>query len=861
MGIAGKAGAIGWLVAALIAVVVAAVNMVVWSLANRPVSPPDWDGRVGGLAASFYRRDQSPITFQFPSSEEIRRDMQQLAVYTPRVRLYAASDSDHVFAAAREARLDVTAGAWIDWRSDNSEREMIALVKAVRENDNIHRAIVGNEVLLRDDMTPRQLMTYLDRARSALKVPVSTAEPWHIWLKYPQLAQHVDFITVHLLPYWEGVSRRGAIAQAMRRYHEVQAKFPGKTIVIGEIGWPSNGDRFRNAIASRSNEGLFIREFLREAKRQKLDYFLMEAFDQPWKEANEGRVGAYWGIFDAARDAKFPLAGPVDLDPDWRDKAVIAALVALLPMLWFALRFRHLRLPGRLFFCALIQANVAVLTWSVSLPLDFYLDPFDWAMLGLLLPAQVAIVAIMLINGFEFTEALWQRGGWRRHFAPLDHMPTPAPKVSIHVPCHNEPPEMVMQTLEGLLALDYPDFEVLVIDNNTRDEAVWKPVQAYCDSLGPRFRFFHLAPWPGFKAGALNYALEQTDPAAQVIAVIDSDYVVRPDWLRALVGYFEQPKVGVVQAPQAHREWQDNAFRRMCNWEYDGFFRIGMHHRNERDAIIQHGTMTMIRRDLMDRLRWAQWCICEDAELGLRVMQAGYQTIYVDEIFGRGVTPADFAAYKTQRFRWAFGAMQILRRHWRDLLFGNQLSRGQRYHFLTGWFSWFADALHLAFTLMSLVWTVGMLLAPGWFALPHQLFLIPVLGFFVAKALFGVVLYRACVPSSWGDTLRASLASMALSHAIARGIFRGLLAREHPFTRTAKRRRLHRQPSALAAVREETLMLAALLAGIFGVAATPGNEVLEAQLWSVILVAQSIPYASAVLAAWVAARANRRDDA
>src|SRR3546814_8568117 len=180
--------------------------------------------------------------------------MQQLAEYTTQVRLYAASESDHVFASAREAKLDVTAGSWIEWRNDNSERDRCALVKAGRENDNIHRAIIGNEVLLRDDMTPRQLMVYLDRARSTLKVPVSTAEPWHIWLKYPALAQHVDFITVHLLPYWEGVSRRGAIAQAMRRYHEVQARFPDKAIVIGEIGWPSNGDRFRKAIASRRSE-------------------------------------------------------------------------------------------------------------------------------------------------------------------------------------------------------------------------------------------------------------------------------------------------------------------------------------------------------------------------------------------------------------------------------------------------------------------------------------------------------------------------------------------------------------------------------------------------------------------------------
>src|SRR3546814_967285 len=90
-------------------------------------------------------------------------------------------------------------------------------------------------------------------------------------------------------------------------------------------------------------------------------------------------------------------------------------------------------------------------------------------MLGLLLPAQVAIVAIMLINGFEFTEALWQRGGWRRHFAPLERTPSPPPKVSIHVPCHNEPPEMVMQTLDSLHALDYPDFDVLVIDNRSEE--------------------------------------------------------------------------------------------------------------------------------------------------------------------------------------------------------------------------------------------------------------------------------------------------------------------------------------------------------------------------------------------------------
>ncbi len=838
--------------AVAIALVVAAAHFALWAWVHRPTTPPDWDGRVGGFAFSAFQRDQSPFEYRFPSAVEIESDVALLSGYSKRLRSYASAESDVIPEAAARHGMELMAGAWLDVRKDNNERELSALIEAARRYPNIPRVVVGNEVILRGDLSVRQLIGYLDRARAALDKPVSTAEPWHVWLKYPELAEHVDFITVHLLPYWEGVSRRRAVEHVLLRYRELVERFPDTPIVIGEVGWPSNGDRFRNAVASTANEARFLREFFREAERLGLDYYVMEAFDQPWKEAGEGRVGAYWGMLDAARELKFPLEGPVDEDPIWEYKALAATALALLPMAWFALRFSRLRLWGRLFFCALIQAGLALVVWSFTLPMEFYLEPFDWAMLLVLVPAQLAILAILLGNGFEFVEALAQPR-WRRGFAALSGLPATPSKVSIHLACHNEPPEMVIQTLDSLAALDYPDFEVLVVDNNTRNPEVWQPVQAYCEALGPRFRFFHLEPWPGYKAGALNFALRETAPDAAVVAVVDSDYVVRPDWLRALVGHFDDPAVGVVQAPQAHREWAISAFRRMTNWEYEGFFRIGMHHRNERDAIIQHGTMTMVRRSLLDRLGWAEWCICEDAELGLRVMQAGFTTVYVDEPFGRGLTPSDFAAYKSQRFRWAFGAMQILRRHWRALVGESPLTPGQRYHFLTGWFSWFADALHLAFTLLAIAWTAGMLLAPGWFALPHALFMVPVLAFFVVKVFFGIVLYRARVPCSWRDTLGAALASMALSHAIARGILRGLVTAEHPFARTAKRRRMTHKPSMFEAVRTELVLALMLLAGVVGVAAVPGAEEIEGQLWSAILLAQSLPYLAALLSAWLSA--------
>ncbi|HET6912801.1 MAG TPA: glycosyltransferase [Rhodanobacteraceae bacterium] len=841
----------------VLALIVAALNFVLWGVADRPTHVETWQGQVGGFAYSAYQRYQSPFNDTHPSDAELDADLTLLSKYTHRIRTYSSLESPSIPRLAMKHNLEILAGAWLDRRDDNNELELDALIAQARRWPDIKRVMVGNEVLLRNDMSAHELMAYLDRARAAIRQPVSTAEPWHIWMKYPELARHVDFITVHLLPYWEGVPVRNgqAIGEALTRYHQLQQLFPGKHIVIGEIGWPSNGDRFEYAKPSIANEAIFLREWLNVARARGIDYYLMEAIDQPWKEALGGRrVEAYWGMFDSYRHLKFPMTGPVLEDVNWPWKAAASAILAFLPMLWFAFAFARFRLTGRFVFLALIQLAAALIVWSATVPFFFYLDVVDWAMLVLLFPAQLAILAILLINGFEFTEVLWRKR-WLRHFGLLQpDPPERQPFVSIHLACYNEPPEMVIATLDSLAELDYHNFEVLVIDNNTKNEDVWKPVQAYCEKLGPRFRFFHLDPWPGFKAGALNFGLKETDPRAQVIAAIDADYVVRTDWLSSLTGYFHDPKIAVVQCPQAHREWEDNAFRRMTSWESDGFFRIGMHHRNERNAIIQHGTMTMVRRSALEGTGgWAEWTICEDAELGLRLMHAGYELVYVDEVMGRGLLPADFAAYKSQRNRWAFGAMQILKGRWGWMVHRGPLSAGQRFHFLTGWFSWFADALHLVFTLMALAWTIGMIAAPSVFSLPMQLFLIPVLGFFVAKTLFGIVLFRARVPCSWRETIMASVASMGLSHAIARGIWRGLFRKQGVFVRTAKSRRLtKKKPSAFTPVREEMLMAVALALAIIGMAIDYGGQYLEGQLWMLILAAQAIPYVSALVGAGVA---------
>jgi len=846
------------IVAFAVAAIVATGQYSLWEHFNRGTEFVGAANNIQGFAYSAFQRDQSPLKGTFPTAQEIGTDLDVLARAADRVRTYGSTDSPAIVTEAAKRKLTVTAGAWLATDKEANDREIQALIDSARKMRHIERVIVGNEVLLRGDMKADELAAYIATVRKALKrqkTPVSTAEPWHVWLKHPELAKEVDFITVHLLPYHEGVPVESAVEYALMRYDELAKTFPKKKIVIGEIGWPSRGPSISSfgpentvSVPSTENEARFIREFLAHPRTPKLDYFLMEAFDQPWKIEVEGWAGAYWGMYNAEREAKFPLDGLVVKDIRWHEKATTAAALAALPMFLIAFLLRDWSLFGRIWLAALIQACAVTLVVGMNVPADYYLTQRDLVGLGGLIAATALTIAVLLSHGFEFGEVLFKRK-WNRRFLPLaPHSAENQPFVSIHLACCNEPPEMVIATIDSLAAMTYSNFEVLVLDNNTKDEALWKPLEARCAELGPRFRFFHLENWPGFKAGALNFGLKQTDPRAAVVGVVDADYVVAPDWLSCLIPHFDSPDVAVVQAPQAHRDWETQPFRRMCNWEFDGFFRIGMHHRNERNALIQHGTMTLVRRYALDDVGgWSEWCICEDTELGLRLIEKGYDTRYVDHILGRGLTPSDFAAIKSQRFRWAFGAMQILKHHLPAMIGPSRLNIAQRYHFLTGWFAWFGDALQLVFAFGSLIWTIGMLYAPKAFGLPVTALAMPILAFMAFKAALGPILYRRTMDAPWKDILGASVLSVGLAHAIARGVFAGLVKRRGEFVRTPKGWKAKGKLAFFSPIREEIGMLLALVLGGAAMLILRGAQDLEAQLWVGILGLQCIPYLASIL--------------
>ncbi|MCG8544559.1 MAG: glycosyltransferase, partial [Alphaproteobacteria bacterium] len=777
--------------------------------------------------------------------KRVHDDLARLAMVARSIRTYSATGGmAAVPPMAERFGMTVSVGAWIGRDAARNAAEINGALRAAA-NANVDALIIGNEALLRNDVSVAALRAMLRRTRANTTVPVTTAEPWHVWLKHPALANEVDFMAVHVLPYWEGVPADRAVAYLQEIYDRLTQAFPGRRIAIAEFGWPSDGHNRGHAIPGVLEQATVVRDIAAAAQHRGLGYNIVDAFDQPWKTA-EGRVGPYWGLFDADRRQKFPLTGPVQ--DDHSAAAVLAILLGgLLSVMTLAgrrLRFAHAA-------AATLAANAAGAGAALILllPADLYMTSGEivfWGLgLAMLLPLAAACLArcdTLARDLFGYSPQRLVRWparpgeGWRW------------PKVSIHVPACREPPALVIACLDSLARLDYPRFEVVVVVNNTPDEDLWRPVEAHCRALGDRFGFLHLPRVDGYKAGALNAALAASDPDAEIVAVVDADYRVEPRWLRDLAPLFQDPKVALVQAPQDHTEADAATAQRMMNCEYAGFFDIGMVQRNEANAIIAHGTMLLLRKHALARTGgWRSETIVEDTELGLRLLAAGHRAHYTNTRYGYGMLPNSVDAYRRQRQRWAHGAMQILRMYWRFLLpWRRDLTWRQKGHFLSGWLVWLSDAAAAALAVLNLLATP--LILTGLIALPPASLVIPALVAFAVAGLHTAILYRRRVTRAPRRIAAAALCAMGLQLVVAGSVLTGLLGRKLPFRRTEKGRSATATTAHRRSARAEPWLGLVLAAAAASLWATNAHDVREQTLFALLLAVQSLPFlATAVL--------------
>src|SRR3954462_7070104 len=367
------------------------------TLARAPIDP---DAKLMCVSYAPFRGAQTPLTpTTHIAPEQIAQDLEQLARITGCVRTYSVDNGlDQVPELAAKSGLKVIQGIWLGSNRLKNLAQISTVVRLVKEfPDVITSVVVGNEVLLRGKMTTADLVATIRSVKSQVAVPVTYADVWEYWLRNREVYEAVDFVTIHILPYWEDFPIRakfaaGHVDQIRRR---MSVAFPGKEILIGETGWPSAGRMREGALPSRTNQARIVSEILDLAKRENFRVNLIEAYDQPWKRQLEGTVGGYWGLFDSGQRAlKYPPGEPISNYPFWKLQMGCGMALSFFTLCaaWLTLRRR----PWTPRLTSWIAVGVAATTGGILLGVaadKMFYESYGiggWVKWGLLLAAGMA---------------------------------------------------------------------------------------------------------------------------------------------------------------------------------------------------------------------------------------------------------------------------------------------------------------------------------------------------------------------------------------------------------------------------------------------------------------------------------------
>ena len=517
---------------------------------------------------------------------------------------------------------------------------------------------------------------------------------------------------------------------------------------------------------------------------------------------------------------------------------------------------------GQVFYGALLTATLSYLAFGAYMTFFTRLSAAGVAASAALLFIEAFALTLAAYFAFDNVDAVCKTR-MKRKLPELD--PSYAPFVSLQIPAYNEPADMLIETIKSAEAIDYPNFEVVVIDSNTEDRETWQPVEEYCRGRD-RVKFFHVDNIEGAKAGALNHVMREgmMDERTELIGLIDSDYIVESNYLKSVVGYFAHDKLAFLQTPQNYRDYEGNPYLTALFDGYRYFFKTSMPSRNDRNSIIFAGTMGLLRRRVLEEIGgWDEAIITEDAETSLRMLKAGYEGLYIEKPFGAGLMPLSFGALKTQQYRWCFGSIQILKKHRRSLMpwnlaRDNHLTTAQRLDYLFGQgLQWMTHLVNVCFS--------ALLLATAYLVFTtHKLALRPLLG--AAGLLPGVIIGSGLLRATWalrvrtGITLRraimAFLVWLSVSWTLALAVVQALIRRKGVFMRTPKTSEKRSLIDALWAAKSETVLAIALWSAGIATATRAGRNgwlILTLFAW------QGSLYASSPFMSWLSLRMELSD--
>ncbi|MFT5179751.1 MAG: cellulose synthase/poly-beta-1,6-N-acetylglucosamine synthase-like glycosyltransferase [Candidatus Paceibacteria bacterium] len=712
--------------------------------------------------------------FEKIDKEQINKDLGVLSEYTNCVRLYTVGRGlSYVYEYAKHHKIDVIMGINISGNEERDIEEISLATSILGKGYKPKLIVVGNETLTFNVVSLEYLTLNINKVQQTTSVPVTTAELPRIWRNIPELASHVDYIGLHLLPYWYGLDIDKGLEKIKEEYTEFSIEF-NKPVYVLETGWPTLGPSRHNAKPSLRNQRLFINNFVNYANNESISYNIIELYDQRWKvHSTEGRVGAHWGILTETLE---------DKESSQKDEKINLLLFVLilyiLTLFFVGIRnfFRH---------DILIHTVLVILSLSIGVVFSSIKSEF------LLTSPIVTLVFFPSLTIVIMTTLYYIRGFTLLNLKEKNHKhkhKNTNQLVSIHIPCRDETPKQVIDAVKSCMDLDYKNIEVIIIDNNSTNPKNWKPVEKFVKRTSDsRIFFYQVSKLSGYKAGALNYALSKTNPKAKYIAVIDSDYIVKKEWISDSLNLIGG-KIKAVQAPQHYRCITNNFIERAASLEQDIFAATEMRIRGDKsiNATILHGTMCVIDKQALDDLGgWNKSTICEDTELGLRLLKSGWDILFIPKPLGSGIAPQTLSSLMKQRMRWVVGAVEILKIH-KWLLFNNlkSLKLTQRYYFIGGWLFWLSHIFYPIFIIGSLAGTYLIIVDSRYFP-PGTLYLSASI-FMIVFVLFAIFIKKRELNYSILDGVILMIISISMTPIISLSIVKGLLFSKSKFVVTKK---------------------------------------------------------------------------
>ncbi len=736
----------------------------VFTFLQKSYSPPPYTGT---LPCVSYSPDDFSRDRNF-SEEELMEVLVKIKKVSNCVRIYSVTRGiEKVPELAKRMEMEVIAGAWLVKSEPKiNAEELKNLIEIGREYDNIKYLIVGNETALLNNLSEEELIRSINIVRAGVYgsrnknviaklakekkyPPITTTEIASVWVNKKSVINEIDVVGLHSFSYWEWAHIDDALPTILNTFERVR-NVTDKPIVFLETGWPTAGPPQGLAESGLLSQRKFLKMMDENFGAQGIFYNIAEMFDVPAKVANEeGLLGPHWGIFDKNGNQKTLLTV--------KDISLWFAIYILLMviMLWYFLGYfeypfikndpRYERrndsgLDSSLlasFFIIIILACVfSTVTMLYS------------KLMGVnIIMVQILCGLISLYGFFEISQKIMQNF-ISKHAAKYllsrysqvsveEKSANTDVLVSIHIAAKDEDPEQVIRTLTSALAQTHKKIEVVYVDNNSKDENGFNIVKKHFDSLSVTEKFgedkvlsLHFEKNIfGFKGGALNYAIHKSNPDAQYIAILDSDYEAYPNWIETGLIYAKDD-VGFIQFPQSYRGGEDDAqgavnsegrntenfISRGARLEQDYVFKVMYPMRAILGNIVMNGTMVIIRKAALPEHNWPLWSICEDGALGAEIIAKGYRSAFVPTVAGQGGSPETFSELSKQRNRWVFGSIQILKMWMKDkkLKWNRTMSM-----YLSDWFGWIMHGLYpfiIIFTISFIlsVWFVYFSIIYDW---------------------------------------------------------------------------------------------------------------------------------------------------